>query len=62
MSEILAKKEIEHFIHNGFLRIDKAFSKEIADNALDILWRDLPCERSNPSTWTAPVIRLAVGL
>jgi len=60
MSEILSKKEIEQFVLNGFVRIDNAFSQEIADAVLDILWNDLPCNRSNPSTWTEPVIRLGM--
>lgn len=58
MSDILSKKEIEHFIHSGFIRIDHVFSKEQADSALDILWNDLPSNRSDPSTWIEPVIRL----
>lgn len=60
MSEFLNTKEIEQFIHNGFIRIDNAFSKDIADKALDILWNDLPCDRFDPSTWTEPVIRLGM--
>lgn len=60
MSDILSIKEIEHFIHSGFVRLDNSFSKEIADAALEILWNDLPCDRSNPSTWTEPVIRLGM--
>ena len=60
MSEILSKKEIEQFVLNGFIRIENAFSKEIADAVLDILWNDLPCDRSNRSTWTEPVIRLGM--
>lgn len=60
MSEILSSKEIEQFVHNGFVRIENAFSREIADAALDILWADLPGDRSDPSTWTEPVIRLGM--
>jgi hypothetical protein len=60
MSEILSKKEIEQFVLSGFVRMDNAFSQEIADAALAILWNDLPCSRSNPSTWTEPVIRLGM--
>lgn len=60
MLDILSKKEIDQFILNGFVRIDNVFSTEIADAVLDILWSDLPCDRSNPSTWTAPVIRLGM--
>lgn len=60
MSEVLSKKEIEQFVLNGFVRIDKAFSREIANKALTILWNDLPCEKSDSSTWTEPVIRLGM--
>jgi hypothetical protein len=60
MSEILSKKEIEQFVRNGFVRIENAFSKEIANAALDILWADLPGDRSDPLTWTEPVIRLGM--
>ncbi|WP_158858479.1 phytanoyl-CoA dioxygenase family protein [Lunatibacter salilacus] len=60
MSEILSKNEIEQFILDGFVRIDNAFSQEVAGAALDILWEDLPCDRSDPTTWTEPVIRLGM--
>ncbi|WP_215239219.1 phytanoyl-CoA dioxygenase family protein [Dyadobacter helix] len=60
MSVELSTKEIEQFILHGFVRIDNTFSQEIADAVVDILWNDLPCERSNPSTWTEPVIRLGM--
>jgi hypothetical protein len=60
MTEKLSKRDIEQFIHTGFVRIDNAFSQEIADAALDILWDDLPCERLNPATWSEPVIRLGM--
>lgn len=60
MSDILSKKEIEHFIHNGFVRLDDSFSKELADSVLNILWNDLPCDKTNTSTWKEPVIRLGM--
>ncbi len=60
MSEALGKKEIEQFVLEGFVRIDDAFCVEIADAVIDILWKDLSCERSDPRTWTAPVIRLGM--
>lgn len=60
MSDVLNQKEIAQFISSGFVRIDNAFPQEVADAAVDILWNDLPCDRANPSTWTAPVIRLGM--
>ena len=60
MTSILNTKETEKFILDGFVRIDHAFSKAIANAALDILWNDLPVDRLNPLTWTEPVIRLGM--
>ncbi|WP_027380678.1 phytanoyl-CoA dioxygenase family protein [Chryseobacterium daeguense] len=60
MSDFLNITEIEHFVQNGFIRIDHAFSQEIADEVLDILWKEIPFDRSNPETWTEPVIWLGM--
>ena len=60
MSEILNTKEIEQFIKKGFVRIDHVFSKDVADQVLDILWNDIPFDRNKPSTWVEPVIRLGM--
>ncbi|MGJ7501001.1 phytanoyl-CoA dioxygenase family protein [Variovorax sp. ZT5P49] len=48
------------FIRDGFLRIDNAFPRELADAARAILWRDTGCDAADPSTWTRPVIRLGM--
>ena len=50
--------DIPSFIRDGFVRVDGAFSREIAEEALSILWRDTGCDRTDPRTWTQPVIRL----
>ena len=55
---ILTRNEIDSFIRDGFLRIDKAFSSETAAAAREILWRDSGCDPNDRSTWTKPVIRL----
>lgn len=60
MTDPLNDTEIEQFIQNGFVRLDHVFSREIADASLDILWNDLPCDRSNPDTWIEPIIRLGM--
>jgi hypothetical protein len=49
---------IDRFIADGFVRIDKAFPREIAEAARAILLRDTGCEPDRPETWTPPVIRL----
>lgn len=54
----LSAAEITAFIRDGFVRIDDAFSKEIAAEARNIMWRDIPFDRDDPKTWTLPVVRL----
>lgn len=55
---MLRDEEIQQFIHDGFVRIDNAFSPEVAAAGRDLLWNDTGCDRDDPSTWTRPVIRL----
>jgi hypothetical protein len=54
----LSDAQIKQFIQDGFVRIDRAFPRELADEGRAILWRDLPCDPDNPTTWKRPVIRL----
>jgi hypothetical protein len=54
----LSDAQIEQFIQDGFVRIGRAFPRELAEQGRTILWRDLPCDPDNPATWTRPVIRL----
>lgn len=53
--------QIRQFIEAGFVRLDDAFPRALADAARDHLWRGLlhnsDCTR-DPATWTRPVIRL----
>jgi hypothetical protein len=55
---MLSPSAIQDFIEKGFVRIDCAFSKELAAQAREILWRDTGCDPNDPATWTQPVIRL----
>lgn len=54
----LAPERIEQFITDGFVRIDEAFPRRLADEACAILWRATGCSPDDPGTWTQPVIRL----
>lgn len=60
MTNFLTELQIKQFIQEGFVRIDNAFSAELAQAVLDILWNDLPYDRNYPATWTEPVIRLGM--
>lgn len=53
-----SRGSIEQFVHDGFLRIDAAFSPQLAAAARAILWADTGCDPNAPSTWTRPVVRL----
>jgi hypothetical protein len=57
-SRALSNAQVEHFICGGFVRIDGAFPRKLADEARIIMWRDLPCDPHDRATWTKPVIRL----
>ncbi|MDR6806619.1 hypothetical protein J2Y45_003811 [Dyadobacter sp. BE34] len=60
MEGVLNTQQINQFITQGYIRLDHAFSAEIAAQARDILWNDLGVDRNNPATWTKPVIRLGM--
>jgi hypothetical protein len=54
----LSDAQIQQFIQDGFVRVDRAFPRELADQGREIMWRDLPCDPDDPTTWARPVIRL----
>lgn len=54
----LSDAQIAQFIEQGFVRIDSAFPRELAEQGRAIMWRDIPCREHDPSTWTHPVVRL----
>jgi hypothetical protein len=60
MQEILDIQQIQQFNQQGFIRIDDAFSSELAEEARGILWRDTGCDPHDKSTWTKPVVRLGM--
>lgn len=49
---------VERFVADGYVRIDDAFPRSIADQCRTILWRASGCSPDDASTWTHPVIRL----
>ena len=57
-TRVLSSAQIQQFIQDGFVRIDRAFPQQLADEGRSILWRGLPCDPDDPLTWTRPVIRL----
>jgi hypothetical protein len=54
----LSEEQIHHFINNGFIKIENAFSEAVANECRNILWKETGCDPHNPKTWTQPVIRI----
>lgn len=54
----LTAAQIHAFITDGFVRIDNAFSADLAAQGRAILWADTGCDPNDPTTWTKPVVRL----
>lgn len=54
----LTPAQIDAFINDGFVRIDNAFPRALAEEAAAILWRDAGGDPDDPASWHAPVIRL----
>jgi hypothetical protein len=54
----LGATQIQQFIDDGFIRLEGAFPRRLADEGRAILWRDTECDPHDPQTWTQPVIRL----
>ena len=54
----LTPTEVTAFIDRGFVKVEDAFSRDLAEEARAILWRDTGCNPDDPSTWTKPVVRL----
>ena len=61
MEEPLDEKQIEQFVNEEFIRINNVFPTTLAEEARNILWKDLPCNRNDPSTWTIPALGLVCG-
>ena len=57
-SHALSAAQIDAFITDGFVRIDNAFPRELADQGRAFLWTQTGCDPDDPTTWTRPVIRL----
>lgn len=54
----LSTAQVEQFIYDGFVRVDEAFPREVADACRRILWLATGCSEDAPATWTRPVVRI----
>src|SRR6478609_9915062 len=54
----LSAAQVERFVRDGFVRIEEAFPRSLADACRRILWLGTGCTEDAPSTWTRSVVRL----
>lgn len=54
----LSAAQIDQFIEDGFVRLDGAFPRSLADGCRQILWKATGCDPDEPATWTRPVVRI----
>lgn len=57
-SPALTAAQIDQFVTDGFVRLDCAFPRPLADECRALLWADTGCDPHDASTWAKPVIRL----
>ena len=54
----LSDAQLDQFVRDGFVRLDNAFPRRLAEEGRAILWRDTGCDPLDSQTWTRPVVRL----
>jgi len=48
----------DEFVERGYIRIEGAFSADLAATCRDLLWAQLDARPDDPTTWVEPVVRL----
>lgn len=54
----LTSSEVQAFIDAGFVKVDHAFSAELARRCREKLWAEIGLSPGEPETWTQPVVRI----
>ena len=53
---VLSRRQVESFVEQGFVRLEGAFPRSLADECRALLWEQLaPMRPDEPSTWDRPV-------
>ena len=55
----LTPSQVQSFIDDGFVKIENAFSADLAKQGRDELWADIGLSPDEPEKWVQPVIRVA---
>src|SRR5919112_3750337 len=54
----LTQHQVSKFINDGFIRLDNAFSKDVAAECRALLLKATGCDPNDSASWTQPVIRI----
>ena len=54
----LSQEQINAFVREGFIKIENAFPKALADECREMLWKATGCDPNDPDTWKEPVVRI----
>ncbi|WP_339035767.1 phytanoyl-CoA dioxygenase family protein [Bradyrhizobium symbiodeficiens] len=54
----LTPRQVRNFIDDGFVKIENAFSTQLAKQCRDELWADIGLSPDQPEHWTQPVVRV----
>jgi hypothetical protein len=54
----LTSRQVKDFIDDGFVKIENAFSTDLARQCRDELWADVGLSPDQPENWIQPVIRV----
>jgi hypothetical protein len=55
----LTSDQVREFIDDGFVRIENAFSSDLAKHCRDELWTEIGLSPDEPDDWIHPVVRVA---
>jgi hypothetical protein len=54
----LTSRQVQNFISDGFVKIENAFSADLAKECRDQLWAEIGLSPDKPETWIQPVLRV----
>ena len=55
----LTPRQVQNFIDDGFVKIENAFSSDLASRCREELWEDIGLSPDRPEHWICPVVRVA---
>jgi hypothetical protein len=58
MSDALTREQVERFTEDGYLHLEAAFPRELAEAGRALLWERTGLDPADRTTWTRPVVRL----